>query len=168
MAARDVIKNQNLFVDGRGYAGQLQEVNPPKLELMVEEFRGGGMDVPVDLTMGMNKLVGDFTLISYDKDVLSLFGVAEGSTVPFVIREALESYDGTPTAVVHTMRGKITSLDPGTHAPGKLAPLKVSVSLNYYKQQHGDTVVHEIDAVNMIRTINGVDALASQRAALGI
>lgn len=167
-AASDVIKNQNLYVDGRGYAGQLQEVNPPKLTLVMEDFRGGGMDAPVELTMGMEKLEADFTLISYDRNVLSLFGVAEGSTVPFVIREALESFDGTTTQVVHTMRGKIKSLDSGTHQPGKVAPLKVALALQYYKQTHGGLVIHEIDPLNMVRIINGTDVLAAQRAALGM
>lgn len=168
MAARDVIKNQNLFVDGRGYAGQLQEVTPPALTLVTEEFRGGGMDLPVELTMGMEALKADFTLVAYDMDVLALFGVAEGASVPFTIRETLESWDGTETGVVHNMRGKITKLDSGTHAPGKLVPLKVELALAYYKQTHGDTVVHEIDPVNMVRMINGTDALAQQRANLGM
>ena len=168
MAARDVIKNMNLFVDGRGYAGQVQEFNPPKLMLKTEEFRGGGMDLPVELTMGMDKLEADFTLISYDRDVLSLFGVVEGLFVQFVLRVALESYDGTTTAVVHTMRGKIRETDPGSVKPGDSVPLKLALALNYYKMQHGDTVVHEIDVENMVRMINGVDSLAQQRVALGI
>ena len=168
MAARDVIKNQTLFVDGRGYAGQLSEVNPPKLTLKLEEFRGGGMDLPIEITMGMEKLTADFTLISYDRDVLALFGVREGTTVPFNIREVLESFDGTTTSVVHTMRGKITELDSGTHKPGEMVPLKVAVSLTYYKQVHGGVTVHEIDPANMVRVIDGVDQLAEQRRALGL
>lgn len=168
MAARDVVKNQNLFVDGRGYAGQLQSFTPPKLTLVTEDARMGGMDGPVKLTMGMEALDADFTLISYDKDVLGKWGVAEGNTVPLVVREALESFDGTVTAVVHTMRGKIVELDSGTHEPGKAAPLKAALSLTYYKLQHGPTTVHEIDVENMVRTINGVDALAGIRGALGL
>ena len=66
------------------------------------------------------------------------------------------------------MRGKIKELDSGTHKPGEAAPLKVSVALTYYKQTHGGTVIHEIDVENMVRTINGVDALASMRKALGL
>ncbi|AMW35750.1 hypothetical protein HEQ62_10815 [Haematospirillum jordaniae] len=41
MAARDVLKNINLFVDGRGYAGQLSEYSPPSLALVTEDFRAG-------------------------------------------------------------------------------------------------------------------------------
>lgn len=168
MAARDIRKNFNAFVDGRGYAGQVDEFNAPKLTLQTEEFRGGGMDVPIDVTMGMEKMVTDFSLMAYDRNVLALFGVTEGARVPLVLREQLESFDGTTTAVVHTMRGKITELDPGTSKPGSLPLLKVAMSLTYYKMQHGDQVVHEIDAENMVRIINGVDILAAARNALGI
>ena len=168
MAARDVRKNLNLFVDGRGYAGQVEEFNAPKLALVTEEFRAGGMDAPVELTMGMEKLECDFSLISYDRDVLSLFGVAEGALVPFVAREALESFDGTVTPVVHTMRGKIREMDPGTSKAGEKPSLRVAMALTYYKLQHGDTTVLEIDVENMVRVVNGADALSATRAALGL
>lgn len=168
MAANDILKNLNLFVDGRGLAGEVDEVNPPALSQKTEEFRGGGMNGPVDITLGMEKLASDFTLVSYNKDVLALFGVTEGSSVPFLIREALESFDSTVTAVVHTMRGKIVKMEPGSHKPGELPKLKVSLSLHYYKLQHGDDVIHEIDVLNMVQVINGVDALAGIRKAIGI
>jgi P2 family phage contractile tail tube protein len=168
MAARDVRKNLNLFVDGRGQAGQIDEFNAPKLTLQTEEFRGGGMDAPIDLTMGMEKLTTDFSLVAYRREVLALFGVAEGQFVPFVAREALESHDGTVTAVVHTMRGKITEMDPGTSKPGTIAPIKFAMSLVYYKLEHGGQVIHEVDVENMVRIVNGVDVLSAQRAALGI
>jgi P2 family phage contractile tail tube protein len=168
MAARDVRKNMNLFVDGRGYAGQIEELTPPVLASKMEEFRGGGMDAPVELKMGTEKLESSFSLIAYDKDVLALFGVANGALVPFTIREALESFDGTVTTVVHSMRGRIRKIDPGTSKSGDKASLMVEMALTYYKLQHGETVVQEIDVENMIHKVNGVDVLAAQRAAIGI
>ena len=168
MAARDIRKNFNLFVDGRGYAGQVEEFNAPKLTLQTEDFRAGGMDLPVKVTMGMEAMDCDFSLKAYDRDVLALFGVVEGAQVPLVIREALESFDGTVTQVIRTMRGKITELDEGTSKPGEIPLLKCTLNLTYYKMQHGDRVIHEIDAENMVRTINGADALAAIRGALGI
>lgn len=168
MAARDVRKNINLFVDGRGYAGQVEEFNAPKLALITEEFRAGGMDAAIELTMGMEKLEADFSLISYDRDVLSKFGVAEGAFVPFVARESLESFDGTVTPVIHTMRGKIREIDPGTSKAGGKPSLKVAMALTYYKLQHGDTTVIEVDVENMVRVVNGNDSLAATRAALGM
>lgn len=168
MAASDVRKNLNLFVDGRGFAGQIEEFTPPKLTTKVEEFRAGGMAAPIDLDMGLEKLACDFTLVQYSADVLALFGLAAGNTVPLVAREALESFDGTVTPVVHTMRGRIVEVDPGTSKAGDKSSLKFGLSLTYYKLQHGARTLHEIDVPNMVHIINGVDRLAAQRAALGI
>ena len=168
MAARDVLKNLTLWVDGRGMAGQVQDVNPPKLTQQTEDFKGGGMVAPVKITVGMEGLTTDFSLISYDSDVLALFGVTEGSNVPLTIRGALESFDGTVTPIVMTMRGKITEQDPGTWKPGEVPYLKNTMALNYYKLQHGTTVVHEIDVENMVAIINGTDTLATFRSALGL
>lgn len=165
---RDVRKNLNLYVDGRGYAGQIEEFNAPKLQLKTEDFRGGGMHGDIELTMGHEKLETDFSLLSYDANILAAFGVTEGGKLQCTAREALESADGTVTAVIHSMRGKIKEIDPGTSKPGDKPSLKVAMSLDYYKLQHGDRVVQEIDVINMVWIQNGVDMLAPIRAALGI
>ncbi|HKY46154.1 MAG TPA: phage major tail tube protein [Pyrinomonadaceae bacterium] len=167
-AARDVRKNLNMFVDGRGYAGQVEEFNAPKLTLKTEDFRGGGMHGEIELTMGHEKLECDFTLVAYDADILANFGVVEGRQIQFTAREALESHDGTTTAVAHSMRGKIKEIDSGASKPGEKGSMKVSVALTYYRLTHGVRVVNEIDVENMIVIQNGVDTLAAIRNALGI
>lgn len=168
MAANDVRKNINLFVDGRGYAGQVGEYNPPKLTLQTEDYRAGGMDAPLKITMGMEALESDFTLLGYDKNVLALFGLRNGNNIAVTLLEAIESYDGTVTQVKHNLRGKFTEIDPGTAKAGELPAIKHSLALDYYKMTHGGTVVHEVDVQRMIRVINGVDQLAAIRAALNI
>lgn len=168
MSARDVRKNLNLFVDGRGYAGQLRTFTPPALTLMTEDFRGGGMNAPTEIEMGMERLEASFALIAYDRDVLSLWGVAPGQQVQFTVREALESADGTVKAVVHNMRGKIRSYNSGDHAPGDVPELTVELALDYYRHEHDGAVLHEIDVPNMVQVVNGFDRLAAQRAALGL
>lgn len=168
MAARDVLKNFNLFVDGRGYAGQIDEYNAPDLSIVVEDFRGGGMDAPVALDMGQEALEASFVLTQYDADVLALWGVAQGQSLPFTARGALESYDGEVKPVIHNMRGRITTIARGTWAAGQKAALTITLRLDYYKETHNGVVLHEIDVVNMIRVVGGVDRLAQQRAALGL
>jgi hypothetical protein len=165
----DVRKNFAIFVDGRGYAGQAKDFNAPKLKQLTEDFRAGGMLGPVAIAMGLDGvLAADFSLVKYDRNVLSLFGVVDGGRVNFVARELLESADGAVGGVVHTMRGKITELDPGTSEPGKLNPLKVTINMVYYKLEHGGQVVQEIDLENMVHVVGGVDQLAEQRATLGL
>lgn len=168
MAAKDIRKYVNLFVDGRGHAGQIEEFTAPKLATKVEEFRAGGMAAPRDIPFGMEKLEADFTLISYDRHVLAAFGFVQGASLPFQAREVLEDHQGNVTAVIHHMRGFIRDIDAGTSKAGDKPALKVSLSLNYYKLVHGSTTVQEIDVDNMIHVVNGVDQLSDQRRALGI
>ncbi|WP_300067688.1 phage major tail tube protein [uncultured Ruegeria sp.] len=168
MAAEDILKYLNLIVDGRGYAGKIEEYNPPDLTLATEEFRGGGMDVPIDIDMGLEKLTCSFVLTSYTADVLALWGVKIGAPVQLTARGSLESLDGTTTAVQHQMQGKIIQLARGTWGPGSKPSLTPTVSLRYYREVHGTRTVNEIDAVNMVRVINGVDQLAEHRANIGL
>jgi len=73
--ARDVLKNINLFVDGRGYAGEVTELTPPVPTLVTEDFRAGGMNGATRVTMGMEPMEASFVLASYDRAVLAAFGV---------------------------------------------------------------------------------------------
>ena len=164
----DILKNMSLFVDGRGYAGNVDELNLPKLALKTEEFRGGGMDAPIEIDMGMEKLECDFTPTRFDKDVLSLFGVSAGQAVPLTARGALVSDDGTQTAIVVNLQGMLREVEWGSWKAGDKATLKIAMALRYYKLTHGGTVIHEIDVPNMVRTIAGIDQLAQTRSALGI
>ncbi|QAU22893.1 phage major tail tube protein [Dyella sp. M7H15-1] len=167
-APRSVLKNLNLFVDGRGYAGQVEDINLPKLSLKTEEFRGGGMDAPVELTMGMEKLEMDFSLICYDRDLLMLFGVVEGKQVQCTVRGFLESFDGSTSAVMINVRGKVKEIDRGTWKPGDKASLKISMALSYYKEAHDAAVISEVDVENMVYNSGGVDLLQAARQALGM
>lgn len=165
---RNVRKNYNVFVDGRGYAGQTEEFNAPKLTLKTEEFQGGGMFTPIEITMGSEKLECDFTMLSSDPYILSRFSVVEGAQTQFTFREVLESQDGSVQPLIHNVRGKVKEIDPGASKAGEKATTKVSVSPTYYKLTHGAVVVHEIDVPNMVWITNGIDILAGIRAALGI
>lgn len=167
-AASDIRKNFAISVDGRGYAGQTSEFNAPKITLKTEEYRGGGMDAAIDIEMGMEKLTCDFSIESYDRNVLALVGLTNGNDIQITAREVLESYDGTVTPIVHVMRGIVNEMDPGTSKPGELNPVKFTLSLSYYKMTHGGNVIYEIDPVNMVRVVDGKDQLAAQRSALGI
>lgn len=168
MALDQILKNMNLFVDGRGYAGNIEEFTPPKIALKTEEFRNGGMDAPVDVDMGMEKLECGFTLTKYDKEVLKLFGMVAGGTVLLTARGSVESEDGSKVPVVIAMRGIIKEIDGGSWKPGDKATLKATVALRYYKHDLDGETLHEIDVPNMIRIIAGVDQLAQTRANIGM
>ena len=164
----DVLRNVNLFVDGRGFAGSVEEVNLPKLTVATEEHRAGGMDAAVEIDMGLEKLECDWSTSAVDATLLGQWGLSGGSQIPVTFRGALESEDGGVKAVEARVRGAVKEIDWGTWKPGEKAPLKCMLAVRYYKLTIDGTVIHEIDVPNMKRIVNGVDRLAEQRAALGI
>lgn len=163
----EILKNFALFVDDRGYAGNVEEVTPPKLTVKTEEFRNGGMDAPVAVDMGMEKLECSFSLTKFDRDVLKLWGLAQGAQTKLTMRGAVDS-SGTVSPVVIHLVGQLTEVDFGSWKPGDKAVLKVTVALTYYKLVHGAEVVHEIDVPGMKRVIGGVDQLSAIRSAIGM
>lgn len=167
-AASDILKHFNLFVDGVGFAGNIEELQTPNLSIVEEEFRAGGMDAPIGLDMGMEKLEASFSMAKFSQAVLSQFGLAEGTDVQLTARGSLESLDGTKTPVVVSMRGKIRSAEPSSWQAGQKATWTITVSLRYYRFVQGGSTIHEIDVLNMKRIIGGVDQLAQHRANLGL
>ena len=162
-----ILKNFSAFVDGRGYAGRVDEITLPKLSIKTEEYRGGGMDVPIDIDLGMEKLEAEITFSEYDPELFRLFGIMDNSTVNYTLRGGLQG-TGDAEPVVINLRGKIKELDSGSWKAGDKATLKCMIAIFYYKLTIDRRELIEIDAENMIRKINGVDQLSSMRQALGV
>lgn len=167
-AVRKVVKNWQMFADGRGYAGQCSEYTPPVLTVLTEDFRGGGMDAPEAIDMGMEGMEGSFVLNSYDRDMLSLFGMVDGGNVALSWRGASQDADGTVEAIEHSIRAKITVVDQGSFTAGEMQSTTFTYKAHYYRLRIDGRVVHEVDVRNMVRIINGEDQVANQRRAIGL
>lgn len=163
-----ILKNFNVFVDGRGFAGRAEEITLPKLTIKTEEFLGAGMSAPVEVDMGMEKLEMDITFAEYDKELFKLFGLTNGSEVAFTIRGAMQATNSEAEAVVVNVRGFFKELDFDSWKPAEKATLKCAVACNYYKLTVDGVELIEIDPVNMVRSINGTDQLSKMREILQV
>jgi len=169
MATKDVLINMALFMNGTSYVGNVDNVDPPKLTATTEEFRGGGMNGPIEITTGHEALRMGAEVINYSEEVFALFNLAEGSSVSFTIRGAMKSWNGGPAKPIKwACRGKVIEIDPQNLKPGTPPRAKLTVALDYMQMTVGSTVVQEIDVVNMTQIINGVDVLYDVASALGI
>ena len=162
-----ILKNFNLFIDGRGYAGKVEEVNLPKLNVKTEEFRAGGMDSPALIDMGIEKLESTFTLLEYDKDILKQFGVISGNVAQVTLRGAMQD-ESSVSQVVVKMRGMYTEIDMGKISAGEKGTLQCTLVCRYYALEIDGEKLIEIDIDNMTRIIGGQDKLIDMRKALGI
>ena len=161
-----VLKNFNVYVDGRGYAGRVDEITLPKLTVKTEEYQGAGMCAPVEIDMGLEKLEMDLTFSEYDQELFKLFGLTNGSEFGLTIRGALQGSGTSP--VIINVRGYFKEMDFDSWKPAEKATLKCSVACNYYKLTIDGVELIEIDLINMIRNVNGVDQLSEVRQALQI
>lgn len=164
----ETLANTNLFVDGVSFQGDVPSLTLPKLTLKTEEHRAGGMDIGIELDMGMEKMEANFTTTGVRKDSLKFFGLADGNAFNGVFRGSFKIQKGETLAVVVTLRGTLKELDMGDWKAGDKAELKHGIAVTYYKLEVGGEVIYEIDPVGMKRVINGTDQLASQRADLGL
>ena len=168
MALKNIMRDFTLFVNGTLFSGDVEDVNTPKLTKKMEEYRGGGMDVPVEIALGMEKLELDFELSSHDPMIYSTFGLSQGTDHIFKIYAHLISHGGQETGVEITTNGQIKSIDPGSWKPGTKSTKKVMVNCTYYKHVVGGVSVFEIDAFQKKWIVNGVDLNASARGFLGL
>ncbi len=161
-----VIKNFNGFIDGRSQAGRVTQIVLPDLAIKSEEHKGGGMDAPVAIDMGMEKLTAKMTIVEYDPDIYADFGFMESRSSPIVARGSQER-GAFVEPVVFSMRGGLSKMPGGTFGSSK-TELELEYELTYAKLAIGGRTVFEIDVENMIRNINGTDQLTGRRRALGI
>jgi P2 family phage contractile tail tube protein len=163
-----VLSNTNLFVDGVSFAGDVPSLTLPKLTVKTEAYRGGGMAGEIEMDMGLEKMEAGFTTNGVRRESLKWFGLSDRTACNATFRGAFKGLKGAVSAVVVTLRGGIKEVDPGDWKAGEKAESKHSMSLVYYKLEIDGRVIYEIDMVNNVRVIDGVDQLAAERAALGL
>lgn len=162
------LTKMNLFVDGKSYAGRHTEVTPAPLKRITETIHAGGTGGEVEISLGIGLIEAGFKMIGVDPDIMAYFGIADDSAFNGVFRGAFKDQKGKTTPVIITMRGMLKELNPGAWGAGQKSECSYSVSCSYYKVEVDGKVLHEIDQLNMICIVNGVDELAAERAAIGL
>ena len=168
-----VLKNFNLFLDGRGYAGLVEQVTLPKLIHRTEEFRLGGLDTPVQVDMGMEKLECEFSLSEYDVFIIRQFGIVDESKIPiqlrgsgfggsamakipFTLRGGLsDEMNNTVLPVAIFLQGSVIELDLGQWKAGENPGLRIRLALRYYRLELNEKELIEIDVDNRVRRVDG-------------
>lgn len=163
------LKNMNLFNDGISYVGQIEEVVLPQLNRVMEEWRAGGMNAPIKTDQGMEALSMEWTCGGLMDEPLRQFGITQHDGVLLRFAGAYQRDDSSKTAAVEVVvRGRHENIDMGTAKVGDNSPMKVTSALSYFKITIDSEEIIEIDIINMIEKVNGVDRLADQRAAIGL
>jgi hypothetical protein len=169
MALPRKLKNFNLFNDANSYLGQVPEFTLPKLTRQMESYRAGGMNGPVKIDLGQGELEAEMTLGGIVRQVFEQYASTRVDGVLLRFAGAYqEDTTGQVSAVEVVMRGRHEEIDLGNAKVGESNDVKIKLTLSYFKLTIDAAPLVEIDMTNMVETVNGVDMLAAQRAAVGL
>jgi hypothetical protein len=171
MAMPRKLKNMNLFNDANSYLGVAKSVTLPALGRKMEAYRGGGMNGPVKADLGFSDdgIQVEWTLGGLDLTVLKQFGATKADGVRLRWVGAYQQDDtGDVVAVEIVARGRHETIEMGDAAPGEDTEHSITTTCSYYKLIVDGEEVIEIDLLNFIEKVGGVDMLEAQRNALGI
>ena len=169
MALPNKLKFFNLFNDANSYLQQVSELTLPKLARKMEDYRAGGMDTPIKIDMGGEPLQCEWTCAGIMEDAITQFGSLKHDAVALRFAGSYQAEDAAiPKAVEVSMRGRHSIIDLGNAKSGDETTFKVTTELSYYKLTIDGKELIEIDALNMIHKVNGIDLLAAHRSAIGI
>jgi hypothetical protein len=169
MALPKKLKYLNLFNDGNSYLGVVSSLTLPKLTRKLENYRGGGMSgsTSVDFGLDDDALALEWTLGGMDELVLQQWG--SSSDIPLRFAGSFQRDDtGDISAVEVVMRGRHKEFDFGEYKQGEDTTTKISTQCTYFKLTIDGKELIEVDTVNMVEIVNGVDRLSEHRSALGL
>lgn len=162
------LKAMAIFVNGTHYAGECTEATPPTLERELEDYRAGGMGGPVKLDMGGKELTITLKMAGHVAALVQEYGGSLSGTQLRLVQAVQADDTEVVQGVEIVARGRLTKLDPGSAKVGDLTEHEYEFACTYLKWiDNGNTLV-EIDYVNLIENVGGVDRMAETRAVLGI
>ena len=163
------LKNFATFVDGDNYMGETPEVTLPTLTRKLEEYRAGGMNGPVSLDLGMDKLEAEIKGAGWIAELTRTWGAGTHDAVLLRFVGAIQADDSEAVLSVEVvMRGRLAEVKPDAAKAGELQSHTYKYALSYYKLTIDGNVELEIDLPNLVEVVDGDDRLAAVRTALGV
>jgi hypothetical protein len=119
--------------------------------------------------MGQDALEIELNCAGIMQQVFEQYGVTKMDGVMLRFAGAHQRDDTSDVdAVEVVVRGRHQEIDPGKAKSGEKTDFKVKSALTYYKLSMNGKVLIEIDLLNFVEIVNGVDMLAAQRKAIGL
>ncbi len=164
------VKNTNFYTDGKGWAGEVDEVTLPDLERKMEAFRAGGMDGEVEIDMGAaGPLVITHKYLGHIPELVGQFaGPRAGQRQVRFVAAVQRDDTGEYGEMEVVARGRHKKLSRGAMKPGEDTESTVETTCVYYKESWNGAVLVEIDLLNCVFIVDGEDLLAEQRRILGL
>lgn len=169
MGLPHTLKGFDLWIDGESYIGKIAEGTEPKLTRKMEEWRGGGMPMPVSQEMGWEAMEMEFTLGGPSSGALTALASSRVDGAGLRLVGAYQDdHGGGLIRREIVVRGTLAEIDFGSMKMGERSEHKYKMAVSYYRLEVNGTERVLIDPLSMIVRINGFDQYAVIRAALGL
>lgn len=159
-----VYENSNEFMG-------IADITLPDIERVTVEVQGAGMNGTLNSPVlgQFNAMSMTFSFKTHTKEQHSLF---EGRTHTLDLREAVQGRNNISGEVEVTPHKYVVKVIPTKYSKGKLATASTAdasgeYAVSYYAEYIDGKKITEIDPLNYICIVNGVDELAAVRVALG-
>ncbi|WP_343611102.1 phage major tail tube protein [Novosphingobium sp.] len=161
------LKNMNLYLDGIGHSGIVQEVTLPKLALKMAEWRGGGMLGPLQVDQGLEKMELEATVGGLIAGMLRQFGIGSFDGVHARFAGAFQEEGGGAVRVLEVnVLGRWTTIDLGQQKVGDDTQHKGTFAVAYYELNVDGENWLTIDFLSMVFLVFGVDRYEEIRNAV--
>nr|DAV46288.1 MAG TPA: tail tube protein [Caudoviricetes sp.] len=171
MALPRKLKHLNLFNDGNNWMGIVESITLPKYSRKFEKYRGGGMPGSADVDLGLDDgaLDTEFSIGGMESLLYKQMGKATIDGIQLRFTGSIQRDDtGEVQAVELVVRGRHKEVDAGELKTGESNSTKVSSTNTYAKLTIAGEVLYEVDVINMVEIVDGVDLLEEHRSAIGL
>jgi len=160
-----LLKNFNIYLDGDSYAGRCDSVTLPNITAVVESHRAGGMNGSVEVELGLELMTMQLVISDFDPQLVAHFNQAN---LPITLRGSVQAQHQKAEAVIINVRGLHKGLEFAQWQGGSKTTQTLEISLNYFRYRQKDVEYAEIDLLNMVQKIGGIDQLADDRSNIGL
>jgi len=164
MAVRqpEKINGVNVFIDGIGHLGVVEEIKLPEIKQKLESVVSGGFERDVQTGI-FEKMEAEINLTEYSPVAFAAMSANMKKGIPVVfICKANIVQDGKKKSVVATIAGDVT-INDNTLKSGETVKRTIHVSVRKYVWEVDGKQGVMIDTDNLIAVIDGVDVLEELR-----
>ena len=164
------LTNANVYIDGANLLGAAMEVSLPEVTAVMAEFKALGMQGTLEAFSGFEKMEATVKWTSFYADVLKKVANFTQS-VQLQLRGNLQEYGAggvtneVPYVALLTATAK--KFPSGTFKASAMSEQETSFSVSYLKVTINREEIMEVDVINNIYKVNGVDVLATYRTNIG-
>lgn len=156
-----ILRGQRIFVEGVGFVGTTNKVEPPKVEFEVAEVAGrevdSGLLKPLSCTLEVTEL---------NPVLWSAVQKRLGETATFTIKRSVAN-KGAEKQVYFEVTGWVKTQGGGDGDIGKEDVVSLEISVQGYKLEIDGKEMYDIDIPNDICKIDGKDNYETLRKHIG-